>query len=78
MVLTPLVVPWVLANNLLFFLRARSRLSSSSIGALAFEEHADYARNLLRTKDRATVVEVLRARLHASDDVIESWLRTLE
>lgn len=74
-VLTPLVVPWVLLNNLAFFLK--QRIARGAAHTAALEEHRDYAKNLLRTKDFDVVVEVISEVTRCDPAVVAKWLRTL-
>jgi hypothetical protein len=74
-VLTPLVVPWVLLNNLAFFLKQRIFRGRGRTAAL--EEHRDYAKNLLRTKEFEVVVEVISDTTGCDAQVVAEWLRTL-
>lgn len=75
--LTPLVVPWVLLNNLAFYLKNRLATRGTRGAAGALEEHREYARNLLRTKETAIVVEVLAEKTGLSPADVEAWLKTI-
>lgn len=73
--LTPLVVPWVLLNNVAFFLK--QRITRGAARTAALEEHREYAKNLLRTKDFDVVVEVISDTTRCDPAVVAKWLRTL-
>lgn len=74
-ILTPLVVPWTILNNLAFFIK--QRVLARGARASSLEEHRDYAKNLLRTKDFDVVVEVVSQTAGCDSATVAKWLRTL-
>jgi hypothetical protein len=74
--LTPLVIPWVVLANTLAWLKGRLTLGGSRGAAGALEIERDYARNLLRSKDPETVVEVLARKTGVPPEQVAAWLAT--
>jgi hypothetical protein len=74
---TPFVVPWIVLANTLAWAKSRLLSGGSRGAARVLEDERDYARNLLRTKDVETVVEVLAAKTGVPPEEVAAWLATL-
>jgi hypothetical protein len=69
-----LVTPFFILNNLAYGLAAATLPGTGALARRALDEQRDYALNLLATKDRETVVEVLVRQTGASPEDVRAWL----
>ena len=76
---SPLVVPWILVNNVAFLLKHLLGTRSGGRAALhALEEQRVYAQNLLRTKPFDDVVAVLGKQTGLPAKTVADYLHTIE
>ncbi|MFT3838136.1 MAG: hypothetical protein QM723_14210 [Myxococcaceae bacterium] len=76
--ISALVTPIDLVTHFACLLGTLGFPSFAAHGRTALDEHRDYARNLLATKDEATVIDVLARTTGATRDDVAQFLRTVE
>jgi hypothetical protein len=72
-----IVTPLFILNNLGYFLASRTLPSGAALATSSLEAHREYALNLLATKDPATVVEVLSRTTGASPADVRAFVERL-
>lgn len=76
--ISALVTPIYLVTNFAYFVGTLGFPGTVAHGRTALDEHRDYARNLLATKDEATVIDVLARTTGASREDVALFLRTVD
>ena len=73
-----IVTPFFILGNLHSLVKTLRIPSAPVVQRAALDGQADYARNLLATKDHATAVDVLARSTGASAEEVETFVKTLE
>ena len=73
-VISCVVTPVFILNNLAYFLRSQTLPGFAAVHTRALEEQRDYALALLATKERDVVVDVLARQTGAPPAEVSAWL----